>query len=233
MTGRTAVPAGVDGAASATGRAIPPLPRVPAGLPTRERRPGYVALAVVLIVGLAALGGYFYTRAEAKTPVVVVVRDIPAGHTISRADLSTVAVAGAVTAIGGPRLDSVVGQTAAVELLPNTLLQRAMISATPGLAAGQARVGVQVRPGQIPADGLNPGDTVQILQLPAKDATTSTGSTGTSATVLASKALVYSTTADPSAAGGTLLTVLVPTKAAEGIAAASNAGLVALVQVAP
>ena len=51
-------------------------------LPTRQRRPGYIALAVVLIVGLAALGGYWYSQAGRKAPVVVVIRDVPAGHVI-------------------------------------------------------------------------------------------------------------------------------------------------------
>ena len=48
--------------------------RTPVGLlPTRERRPGYIALLVALIVGVAAIGAVLYSKAGAKTPVVVVV----------------------------------------------------------------------------------------------------------------------------------------------------------------
>lgn len=205
----------------------PPL-RAGAELPTRQKHSGYVALAVVLIVGLAALGAYFYTQAGKKVPVVLVVHDIAAGHPIGRSDLSTVDVAGAVTAIGGANMNSVVGQTAAVPLLANTLLQRSMVSSAPALSAGQARVGIRVKPGQIPADGLNPGDTVEILQLPGKDPTAGASA---AAVVLAEGAPVFSSAADSSQTGGSLLTVVVPTSRAAGIAAASNAGLIALVAV--
>ncbi len=91
-------------------------------LSKRERRPGYIALLVLLVVGLAAIGGWLYTTAGQKVAVVVVVRDVPVGQTVSRLDLSTAEVAGDVTAIAGTRLDTAVGQRAAVELLPGTLL---------------------------------------------------------------------------------------------------------------
>jgi hypothetical protein len=205
----------------------------PAGaLPTREKRPGYVALAIVLIVGLAALGAYFYSRAGQKTPVVVVVRDVPVGHRISRGDLSTVDVAGTVTAVGAGHIDSVVGQVATVELLPNTLLQRSMVTGTSLLPAGSSMVGVELKPGQLPASGLADGARVQVLQLPDKTTATAPNATAPSgATVLAQSATVYDSTADPSQTGGTLLTLVVPSADAAPIATASSAGVVALVQV--
>ena len=85
-----------------------PVERVGTALPIRQKRPGYAALAIVLIVGLAAIGAYFYSQAGRKVPVVVVTADVPAGHKIQRSDLSTVQVAGSVTAIGGAHLGSVV-----------------------------------------------------------------------------------------------------------------------------
>jgi flagella basal body P-ring formation protein FlgA len=97
-------------------------------LPTRQRRPGLVALAIALIVGLAALGMYLYQQAGAKTPVLVVAREVPAGHVVARADLTAVSVAGPVTAVAAGHIDSVVGQTAAVDLLPNMLVQRSMLT---------------------------------------------------------------------------------------------------------
>lgn len=217
---------------SANGHRPTAVRRAGAGLPTQERKSGQVALAVVLVVGLMVLFGYLYLQAGKKVPVVVVTTDVPAGHTISRADLSTVAVAGSVTAIAGGNLASVVGQTAAVELLPHTLLQRAMVTSGPTIAAGQAQVGVQARPGQIPADGLHIGDTVEVLALPDKTAggtSTATGA-GSGATVLVRSATVFASAADPSQSGGTLLTLDAPTGSAAAIAAASNAGLIALVR---
>jgi Flp pilus assembly protein CpaB len=219
-----------DAKASMNGHGAPPVARVGAPLPLRQKRPGYAALAIVLIVGLAAVGAYFYSQAGKKVPVVVVTTDVPAGHKIQRADLSTVQVAGSVTAIGGANLNSVVGETAVVELLPNTLLQRSMVTSAPALDSSTAQVGVAVTPGQIPANGLNPGDTVDILQLPQKN-TASSSSSIPAPTVLADSATVYSSTSDPSQSGGMLLTLVVPKSAAAAVAAASNAGLIALIRV--
>jgi hypothetical protein len=216
-------------ATASTGRGALPAGRVGAPLPIRQKRPGYAALAVVLIVGLAALGAYFYSQAGKKVPVVVVTTRVPVGDKIERSDLSTVQVAGDVTAIGGANLNSVVGETAVVELLPNTLLQRAMVTSAPALTGAAAQVGVAVSPGQIPADGLNPGDTVQVLQLPVKNNMSSAAAPAPS--VLAEDATVYSSTSDPSRSGGTLLTLVVPRSAAGAVAVASNAGLIALIRV--
>jgi hypothetical protein len=219
-----------DAKASKNGRGTPVVASVGSPLPIRQKRPGYAALAVVLIIGLAAVGAYFYSPAGKKVPVVVVTSDVPAGHKILRSDLSTVQVAGSVTAIGGANLNSVVGETAVVELLPNTLLERSMVTSAPALDSSAAQVGVAVTPGQIPANGLNPGDTVEVLQLPAKNTTSSSASMA-APTVLADSATVYSSTSNPAQSGGTLLTLVVPKSAAAAVAAASNAGQIALIKV--
>jgi hypothetical protein len=200
-----------------------------APLPTRERHPGYVALAVALIVGLAAIGAYLYVQAGAKTPVVKVVRAVPAGHTIDRADLSTTAVAGGVTAIAATHLDEVVGKTAAVQLLPDMLLMRSMVTDASALSGSVSLVGMALKPGQLP-DGLGAGDTVTVLQLPGRDV--AAGPVGLSR-VLVEKARVYSVRPDPSAGGGTLVSVLVPVASVPAVAAAGGTGLAALARVAP
>jgi ABC-type uncharacterized transport system permease subunit len=195
-------------------------------LPTRQRHNGFVALAVALIVGLAAIGAYLYSSAGSTTLVVMVVGEVPAGQVIERSDLTTVPVSGRVTAFGADRLDGLVGQRARVTLLPDMFLQRSMVKdGGESLPAGQAEVGVAVRSGQVPADGLAPGDTVQIVQLAAgQDAVGQ-------ARVLVEQALVFSSRPDESVVGGTLLTVVVPTSASTAVAAASGAGQVALVRV--
>jgi hypothetical protein len=185
-----------------------------------------VALGLTLVVGFAAVGAYLYTAAGAKTAVVVVVREVPEGRTVQRADLSTVAVAGGVTAIAGANLDSVVGQAAAVHLLPNMLLQRSMVAPGAGLSAEQAQVGVVVKSGQIPADGLIPGDVVQVVSLPSASA-----SQPGPPQVLVERARVFASREDPAQAGGTLLTLVVPKSQAVSVAAASGAGQIALIKV--
>jgi Flp pilus assembly protein CpaB len=199
-------------------------------LSTRTRPKGYAALAVALIIGLGALGYYFYTSAGSKTPVVIATRDIPVGHVISRADLSTVEVAGGVTAVAGDHLSSLIGQHAAVEILPNTLVQRAMVTSGSTLTAGEGLVGVAAAPGQIPSSGLNPGDKVEVLQLPQKGVTPSSGSSAPSP-VLVPAATVYDVRVNPTSSGGMLLTLIVPSGDAFGVAQASNAAQIALVKV--
>ena len=204
--------------------------RVPTGavgtaLPTRQRHNGFTALAVALIVGLAAIGAYLYSSAGAKTAVVMVAHRVQVGQIIERSDLTIVAVSGPVVAYASNRLPSIVGQRAAVTLLPDMLLQRSMVSAGTSLPAGQAQVGVAVRSGQIPADGLLAGDVVRVVQLATK------GSTDLTAKVLTERAQVFSSRPDPAVSGGTLLTVVVPDAVSTAVAAASAAGAVALVKV--
>ncbi len=189
-------------------------------------------MGVLLIVGLAALGGYFYSTAGQKTPVVVVVNPVSAGHQVAATDLSTIDVAGGVVAIAGADLPTVVGETATIDLLPNMLLQRSMLTAEPALGADEAQVGVALKIGQMPADGLLPGDTVQVLQLPAKEASAG-GAAGATATVLQKSVTVFSALPDPSQAGAEVVTLTVPTAGAAAIATAGGQGLVALVKVRP
>ena len=127
-----------------------------------------------------------------------------------------------------PRLPGLVGQRAAVTLLPHMLLQQSMVTAGQSLQRGQAQVGVAVRSGQIPADGLVPGDVVRVVQLPDKSAASGAVE---APQVLAERATVFASRPDPSSNGSTLLTLVVPDAAGNAVAAASGAGVVALVKV--
>ena len=229
MSRTTEAPAAVAGHSNgmpASTRVLPTA-RTRSELPTRERRPAYVALAVALIVGLGAVGAYSYSKAGEKTPVVMVTTDIPAGHVITRSDLTTVSVAGGITAIAAANIDSVIGKTAAVELLPNTPLQRADVTNAAPLDPSTGQVGVELKGSQLPAAGVAPGDTVQVVILPA-----TSGSTTGKPTTLPDVATVVVSLPDPANSGGTLVTLSVPRRDTATIAAASTSGLVALVRVA-
>lgn len=194
-------------------------------LPTRQFSPGFATLGVVLIVGLAVAGAWLYQSAGAKTSVVQVVRQVPAGQTLAREDLSTVAVAGDLTAIGADHLGDAIGQAAAVTLLPGVLLQRGMLTATgTGLADGQVQVGVAVSGAQMPAEGLHVGDVVEVYRLPETD-------TEDAPQLLVEGAVVTTAVADPQDAGGGVVTVVVPQVSGGAVAAASGAGRAALVRV--
>lgn len=204
----------------------PQLARTP--LPVRQRRTGWTALGGVLVIGIGAAFGYLYTSAGSKEPVVVITAPVAVGEVISRSDLSTVDVAGEVTAIAGANLESVVGERAAVALLPGTLLQRSMVTDADPIPAGMAQVGVAVKGGQLPADGLVPGDRVQVLALPGQ--LTGAG-TPAAPTVLVDAAVVFAALQDPVQPGTTLLTLVVPAEVAPGVAAASATGVAAVVKV--
>lgn len=209
------------------------MPRAP--LPTRQRRPGLAALGLIVVIGMGTIFGWLYTTAGEKTPVVVLAREVPAGQVIERADLSTVDVAGAVTAIAGTNLASAVGQRAAVGLLPGTLLQRSMLTEGEAIPAGQVKVGVAVKAAQMPADGVNAGDKVAVVRLGGAQGAAQPAGASTAAvaapTVLAETAAVYSVRTDPTQSGGTLLTLLVTPDQALTIAEASSAGTAALITV--
>ncbi|WP_169312505.1 SAF domain-containing protein [Nakamurella multipartita] len=183
-------------------------------------------MGLLLVVGLALVSGWLYTKAGQKTPVVVVKSDIAMGEVIERADLSTVEVAGGVTAIAGANLDSVVGQRAAVGLMTGTLLQRSMLTQDHSMPDGMVQVGVAVTGGRLPAGGVTTGDRVQVLALPEA------GGTGTAAPkVVAKDAEIFAAMEDPTRAGGFLLTVLVPADEAAGVAGASGSDSAVVVKV--
>ena len=197
-------------------------------LPSRQRRPAWVAVGLLLVVGLALVSGWLYTKAGQKTPVVVMKSDVAMGEIIDRSDLSTVEVAGGVTAIAGANLESVIGQRAAVGLLSGTIVQRSMLTADDPFPAGMVQVGVTVTGGRIPAGGVVPGDHVQVLALPAAGGT---GAAAGAPKVVANDAEVFAILEDPTRAGGFLLTVLVPADEAAGVAAASGSDSAAVVKV--
>lgn len=208
-------------------------PRSP--LPTRQRRPGLAAIGLIVVLGMGAVFGWLYTTAGEKTPVVVMAREVPVGQMIERADLSTVDVAGSVTAIAGANLSSAVGQRAAVGLIPGTLLQRGMLTSADPIPAGQVQVGVALKAGQLPADGVNAGDKVAVVRLGGTAASGAAPSaaqaSSASAVVLADAATVYSVRADPTQTGGSLVTLVVTPEQGLAIAEASSTGNAALIKV--
>ena len=181
---------------------------------------------MIVVLGMGAVFGWLYTTAGEKTPVVVMAKQVPVGQVIERADLSTVDVAGSVTAIAGANLQSAVGQRAVVGLLPGTLLQRGMLTSGDPIPAGQVQVGVALKAGQLPADGVTAGDTVAVLRLGASPA-----GAAAAPVVLADAATVYAVREDPTQTGGSLVTLVVTADQGLAIAEASSTGNAALIKV--
>lgn len=204
------------------------LPRIGAPAPTRKASPRYVWLAVAFVMVFAVLGGYLFEKAGSKVAVVVVTAPVSAGHTISRTDVSTESVAGVTGGWPAAGINDVVGKTASVGLVPGQVMLPAMFGSSNALPPGKAQVGMLIKGGGLPADGLVPGDTVEIVQLPPASPV---AGQPTTPQVLVAAAQVFSARADSAGSDSTLVTAVVPSANAPAVAAAAGAGLVALVKV--
>jgi hypothetical protein len=126
-----------------------------------------VALAVLLIV-LGGLGGAFLlTSLSHRVSVIVMARDVAVGQTISQADLATATLAAdsAVARISAQQRDQLIGEMAAVDLKRGMLLTVSALTSQTTPGPGQQVVVVAVKPSQVPARGLRPGDPVKVIPL--------------------------------------------------------------------
>jgi Flp pilus assembly protein CpaB len=121
------------------------------------------------MVGFSLLFAALALRADPATPVLMVARPVPAGATISDADLSVVRMvpeAGMRVFTEADR-SSVVGHTAAVPLVAGSVLSPAQVGAPDWPPTGESVVAVAFSAGQVPA-GVVAGSHVSVL-LPVSD----------------------------------------------------------------
>ncbi|MGH8776903.1 MAG: SAF domain-containing protein [Jiangellaceae bacterium] len=132
----------------------------------RQRRPALAALAVLLIVGGAALAGLLALRADERVPVLVANIRIPAGVQITEELVGTTPVASEGTLlIPATQLDALVGRYARVEIQEGQLIDSEMVTRTPALEPGGVALGAALGPGRMPATGLSPGDIVDLVRV--------------------------------------------------------------------
>ncbi|QKV90403.1 flagellar biosynthesis protein FlgA [Streptomyces sp. NA02950] len=156
---------------SAPGAGVPaPVagPVTPPRVSARRRRPGLIALAVVLITGGGAGGAVLLMESGHRTEVVTVVRAVPVGQVITDRDLGEASVALDPAVKVADRSD-VVGKRAAVELKPGSLLSSGQVTSGSLVRPGEQVVPVGLKPEQVPASSLAPGQKVQIVQVPGED----------------------------------------------------------------
>ncbi|TDD69258.1 flagellar biosynthesis protein FlgA [Jiangella aurantiaca] len=134
--------------------------------PPRQRRPALAALAVLLIVGGAAVAALLAMRVDERTPVLVVTEPIAAGERITEAKLSTTQVAAEGTElIPESDLEQALTFNARVNLQPGQLLDTQMLTDQPPLGEGQVAVGAFLGQGFLPAGGLQAGDIVDLVSI--------------------------------------------------------------------
>lgn len=219
-------PNGVMDDAEASGAARPPAQVTV----RRRRRPAVMVVAVMLAAGGAGIAATTAIAAGHRVPVLALARDVPMGATLTDGDLRIAHVANdpALQPIGAGARDQVVGRHAATALSAGTLLTQSMLTDTFAPGSGQALVAVALKPGEMPARPLLPGDHVLAVTGidPNTDSTVANGS-GASLTVVVAD--VGRETAD----GTVVVDVVVGAADAATLAREASAGRVALVLLGP
>jgi flagella basal body P-ring formation protein FlgA len=129
------------------------------------------AIAMLAAAGSALAFAVLYLNAGNRRPVLAVTAPVPAGATIQAADLTVVQISvdPQLAPLPATEQSTVVGQPAAADLLPGTLLTRAHVGAASPVQPGQAMVGLALQSGAVPSPQLRAGDLVQVIEtLPAR-----------------------------------------------------------------
>ena len=202
-------------------------------LPVRRRRPLLAAVAVMLIVGCAAVSASLVLARDHSMSVLTVTRRVPAGQVLTTADLGTATISGnGLTAFDAHSRGGVVGLTAAVDLLPGTLLSGAMVTRDPVPGPGQAVVGLSLKPGLLPDAELRAGSFVMVVRLAAPTGSPVSAIDPGGDQLLVPRARVLSETSDPTT-GGRLVSLVLDRSAAADVSRAAAAGTVSLVVIGP
>jgi len=213
------------------------------------RRKPVVAIASLALVTLCvAIFTSLYLHAGDRMALLAVARDVPQGHQVTLGDLDIVRVSASqgLSPIPADDISRVVGRIAAIPLIRGTLISPTELTTHVGLVKGKAVVGIATKAGQLPAAGVQQGDTVDVIltESPAAlEGGASQGITpsGPSATggevevggVLAANAMVTGVATPSSSPDTVVVSVLIPAALAPLVASASAAGQVALDIVGP
>jgi hypothetical protein len=198
-------------------------------VPPRERRPALAALAVLLIVSGAAISGLVMLRTDERTPVLIFARDVNTGQQITATDLQVSRVASdGLRLIPAAQKDQVIGRYVGVSVRAGTLVDAGMLRTEGLIANDNVAVGLALKPGHLPANGMQIGDVVDIVSVPTTNSQTSTR--GDDDAVIVSDAVVAGVRPDQSSAT-TLVTVVVARGRAPAVARAGALGAVSLVLV--
>ncbi|MGY1583901.1 SAF domain-containing protein [Streptomyces sp. MN13] len=208
-------------------------PVAPPRVSARRRRPGVIALSLALIAAGGAGVAVLLLQVANRTEVVTVVRDVQVGQVITEEDLgrAPVALDPAVKAVRSGNLDSVVGKRAAVELKPGSLLAPSQVTKDSLVKASEQLVPIGLKPEQIPASALVPGQKVQLVHVPAQGQVDTDEASNPRPETLDGRVVK----ASEAAPGTGVVVVDIATSAADGPTAAAwvSAGTLRLVLAAP
>ncbi|MFF3249122.1 SAF domain-containing protein [Streptomyces sp. NPDC002870] len=220
-------------AAQVPGRGGPSLQSVaaPRMVRQRRRRPGLIALSVALIAGGGLSGAVLYATSGQRTAVVIVARDVPVGSQITKEDLgeASIALDPAVKSVKASKADDLVGQRAAVDLQAGSLLAPTQVTKKSLIGAGEQLVGVSLKPSQLPATPLAPGQRVLIVSTPDPDAVSGGGKATNEVAPKTLRATVVEVGNPATGAGTVVVDVAVPSADGPALASRVATGDVALI----
>jgi hypothetical protein len=195
--------------------------------PARRRRKAVVIACIVAVLA-AGGGGYLAGRLTAPGPpaltrIIVTDTALPQGARLSAADLLVITVRSGTSApagsLGPAAESSLIGLATTTALPSETIVTRSLFAPAGSVPlAANALVGLALKPGQVPAGGLTPGEQVLIVLVPSSNAPAFPLTNTTVWNVQGSVA-----------AGMVTATVIVPASIATRLAGYATRGEVALV----
>jgi SAF domain len=195
----------------------------------RKRRPGMIALAVVLI-GAGILGGAaLYQHVNHQVPVLVITTAVPVGSVVTSADLGTtsITVGPGIKVVPAGQEGQVVGLVAATDLQPDTLLAASELTTALPPVSGEVLVPIAVKPSALPASGLAAGDRLLVVPAPGAGGTNNSASVPVLTRAVAGVVEAVSRGADQD--GLDVVDLLVPTGFGPALAKEAATGDIALV----
>lgn len=201
-------------------------PRVEAAPRTKPRRSPKMAGLGIALVAVAGLSGAWLANQGGQTAAVVALKEpIRAGERVTAEQLGSVnlPVGTGLDTIAAEDLSSLVGKYANTNLPKGALVAPSQLQDGLYPPAGQSVVGVALKPTQMPARGLIPGDKIRLVVGDNAIGGVRADKSGTAwdGTVIA----VGAATDD----GTTTVDVQVATADAGGLAAASGGGNLAVI----
>lgn len=209
--------------------AAPGAPELVASPARARRRPLLVAAGIVAVALGALVSVWAYTSTSTTQAVIAVRGQVGRGQVITDADLVNVrtSIDPALRTLPASKTDTVVGQRAATDLLPGSLLTPAAI--TPALVPAQGRsvVGLALSSAKMPAAILAPGDAVRVVSTPPTGAPAPPSATASQPVEV--EARVVAVAEAPDVPGTSIVNVEVDAAAAGVLAARAATGEVAVV----
>jgi len=126
-------------------------------------------LVAVLVVALGGLVSMWAVSSYShRDRVLVISQNVPMGQQITVGDLvgADLSVDPQVAVFTVAQQGEVIGQVALVDLAKGTLVNPSQVGASPQLGAGEVLVPLQLKPGQLPAVGVAPGQQVLLVATP-------------------------------------------------------------------